>query len=161
MPVDELVGSLWGYVWGPDAGGAKTMEIYNKLKPLAKGYPPNWRQYLGYIVGQQVVDRMHAAGTTDTAKLISAFEDHRYEAGKKDMAQWRKCDHQAVQQTYAGTMVARSKRRSENEVFAISSTVGGEFAAGPCSNPDSTKASAIFASQQIAARSDYTAISLK
>ncbi|MBD5655266.1 MAG: ABC transporter substrate-binding protein, partial [Candidatus Eremiobacteraeota bacterium] len=90
MPVDELVGSLWGYVWGPDAGGAKTMEIYNKLKPLAKGYPPNWRQYLGYIVGQQVVDRLHAAGTTDTAKLIAAFEDHRYEAGKKDMAQWRK-----------------------------------------------------------------------
>jgi branched-chain amino acid transport system substrate-binding protein len=161
MPVDDIVGSLWGYIWGPEAGGPSTEKIYNKLKPLAKGYPTNWRQYLGYIVGQQMVDRMLAAGTTDTAKLISAFEDHRYDAGKKDLAQWRKCDHQAVQQTYAGEIVPKSKRRSETEYFRISSTVGGEFAAGPCSNPDSMKASAIFASEQIVARADYTAVKTK
>lgn len=161
MPVDEIVGSLWGYVWGPEAGGASTMKIYNKLKPLAKGYPTNWRQYLGYVTGQQVVDRMMAAGTTDTAKLVSAFEDHRFDGGKKDMTVWRKCDHQAVQNTYAGEIVARSKRRSETEFFRIASAVGGDFAAGPCSNPDSTKAAAIFATQQIAARSDYTAVKTK
>ena len=23
LPVDDIVGSLWGYVWGPDAGGAQ------------------------------------------------------------------------------------------------------------------------------------------
>jgi branched-chain amino acid transport system substrate-binding protein len=161
MPVDDIVGSLWGYVWGPEAGGATTMSIYNKLKPLAKGYPTNWRQYLGYITGQQVIDRMNAAGTTDTAKLISAFEDHRFDGGKKDMSVWRKCDHQNVQNTYAGEIVAKSKRRSETEFFRITSAVGGEFAAGPCSNPDSTKAASIFASQQVAARADYTAIKLR
>jgi len=161
LPVDEIVGSLWGYVWGPEAGGTHTMEIYNKLKPLAKGFPPNWRQYLGYITGQQLIDRVLAAGTTDTEKLVTAFEDHHYDAGKQAMAYWRKCDHQAVQQTYAGEMVPKSKRRSETEFFRIASTVGGDFAAGSCSNPDSTKASATFASEKIPARADYTAVKTK
>jgi branched-chain amino acid transport system substrate-binding protein len=160
MPVDDITGSLWGYVWGPEAGGATTMQTYNKLKPLAKGFPPNWRQYLGYISGQQIIDRLNAAGTTDTAKLVSAFEGHHYDAGKKTQNYWRACDHQAVQQTYAGEIVPKSKRRSETEYFAIASTVGGDFAAESCANPDSTKASAIFASEKIPARSDYTAVSL-
>jgi branched-chain amino acid transport system substrate-binding protein len=160
MPVDDIVGSLWGYVWGPEAGGATTMQTYNKLKPLAKGFPPNWRQYLGYIAGQQIIDRLNAAGTTDTAKLVSAFEGHHYDAGKKTPNYWRACDHQAVQQTYAGEIVAKSKRRSETEFFNIASTVGGDFAAETCANPDSTKAAAIFASEKIPDRSDYTAVSL-
>ncbi|GAC1563985.1 MAG: ABC transporter substrate-binding protein [Vulcanimicrobiaceae bacterium] len=161
MPVDDMVGSLWGYVWGPEAGGAHTEEIYRKLKPLAKGFPPNWRQYLGYVSAQQLVDRMMAAGTTETDKLITAFEDHHFEAGKKTMSYWRKCDHQAVQQTYAGEIVAKSKRRSETEFFRIASAVGGDYAAGSCSNPDSEKASAIFASEKVPARADYTAVKLR
>jgi branched-chain amino acid transport system substrate-binding protein len=161
MPVDDITGSLWGYVWGPEAGGATTTEIYNKLKPLAKGFPPNWRQYLGYIAGQQIVDRLGAAGTTDTEKLVSAFEGHHYDAGKKTPNYWRACDHQAIQQTYAGEIVPKSKRRSETEFFNIASTVGGDYAAESCSNPDSAKASAIFASQKIPARSDYSAVSTR
>lgn len=42
MPVDDIVGSLWGYVWGPEAGGARTAEIYAKLKAVASGFPTNW-----------------------------------------------------------------------------------------------------------------------
>ncbi len=158
MPVDDLVGSLWGYVWGPEAGGASTTKIYNALKPMAKGFPPNWRQYLGYIGVAQLIDRLNAAGSTDTAKLVSAFEGHRFDGGKKDTSYWRKCDHQNVQNTYAGEIVAKSKRRSETEFFRIASTVGGEFAAGPCSNPDSEKAASIFASEKISPRPDYTVV---
>jgi branched-chain amino acid transport system substrate-binding protein len=161
MPVDDITGSLWGYVWGPEAGGPTTLAIYNKLKPLAKDYPTNWRQYLGYISGLQMIDRIMAAGTTDTAKLIDAFAGHHFDGGKKTPSYWRACDHQNVQQTYAGEIVAKSKRRSENEFFNIASAVGGEFAAESCSNPDSTKAAAIFASQTIVARSDYTPVSTK
>jgi branched-chain amino acid transport system substrate-binding protein len=161
MPVDDITGSLWGYVWGPEAGGATTTALYNKLKPLAKSVPLNWRHYLGYISGQQIADRVLAAGTTDTAKLISAFEGHHYDAGKKQANYWRACDHQAVQNTYAGEIVPKSKRRSETEYFEISSAVGGDFAAESCSNPDSTKASAIFASQTIPARSGYTPVTIK
>jgi len=158
MPTDDITGSLWGYVWGPEAGGVTTLEIYDKLRPLAQGFPPNWRQYLGYIAGQQLIDRILAAGTTDTAKLISAFEGHRYDAGKRTQNYWRACDHQAVQQTYAGEIVPRSKRRSETEYFNIASVVGGDYAAETCSNPDSVKAAAIFASQTVVPRSDYVPV---
>ncbi|MBV8749087.1 MAG: ABC transporter substrate-binding protein, partial [Candidatus Eremiobacteraeota bacterium] len=43
MPVDELVGSLWGYVWGPEAGG-NAQQVYNALKPGVSAV--DWRQYL-------------------------------------------------------------------------------------------------------------------
>src|ERR1700722_14690350 len=149
MPTDDMVGSQWGYIWGPEAGGARTSAIYNQLKPLAKGFPPNWRQYLGFISGEQIIDRVMAAGTTDAEKLVEAFEGHHYDAGKKTMNYWRKCDHQAIQQTYAGEIVAKNKRRSEDEFFVIASTVGGDFAAGLCSNPDSAKAEQIITSQKV------------
>jgi branched-chain amino acid transport system substrate-binding protein len=161
MPVDNLVGSLWGYIWGPEAGGARTMEIYNRLKPRAKGFPTNWRQYLGYIAGEQLVDRINAAGTTDTEKLIAAFEGHRYDAGKRTQNYWRKCDHQAVQQSYAGEIVAKNKRRSEQEFFTIAYSVGGDFAAETCANPDSTKAEQIISSQKVPARADYSPVKVR
>ena len=161
MPTESIVGSLWGYPWGPEAGGARTMQIYNILKPLAKGFPTNWRQYLGFIAGEQLVDRINAAGTTDPEKLVEAFEGHHYDAGKRTPNYWRKCDHQAVQQTYAGTIVPKNKRRSDQEFFAIAYTVGGDFAAGTCSDPDSTKAAAIISSQKIPARADYTPVKLR
>jgi len=161
MPVDDITGSLWGYVWGPEAGGTSTQTIYNKLKPLAKGFPPNWRQYLGYISGQQLTDRIMAAGTTDTSKLIAAFEGHHFDGGKKNACYWRACDHQNVQESYAGEIVPKSQRRSETEFFNIASTVGGDYAAESCSNPDSAKASAIFASQTIVARTDYTPVTTR
>ncbi len=161
MPVDDLVGSQWGYVWGPEAGGASTAEIYKKLKPLAKGFPMNWRIYLGYISGQQIIDRMLAAGTTDTAAIIKAFEGHHYDAGKKQPNYWRECDHQAVQETFTGTIVSKEKRRSPDEYFEITSAVGGDYAAESCSNPDSTKAAAAINGEKLVPRTDYTVQNLK
>ena len=115
----------------------------------------------GKVEESELIDRITAAGTTDTAKLIEAFAGHHFDGGKKTPCYWRACDHQNVQQTYAGEIVPKSKRRSENEFFNIASAVGGEFAAESCSNPDSTKAAAIFASQTIVARSDYAPVTTK
>jgi len=156
MPVDDIVGSLWGYIWGPEAGGSDAAALYTKLKAVAQGFPQNWRQYLGYISGQQLTDRIQAAGTTDTSAIIKAFEGHHYNAYKKQPAYWRACDHQAVQEAYAGEIVSKNKRRSPQEFFAIASAVGGEYAAESCSNSDSEAATKIFNSQTIPARSDYT-----
>jgi branched-chain amino acid transport system substrate-binding protein len=160
LPVEDIIGSTWGYVWGPEAGGARTAEIYKTLKAKSKNV--DWRQYLGLIAGENIINRLNAIGTTDTAKLVSAFEDYSYDAGKKSPAHFRKCDHQAVQQTYAGTIVPAAKRRSEGEYFIISATVGGEFAAEACTEPDSAAATAVFkAETPIPARDGYTAVSLK
>ena len=156
FPAEELAGSLWGYVWGPDAGGSAA-SLHRRLAAVAQGFPPNWRQYLGYMAVTNIVDRIEAAGTTDTQTLVRAFENHRYDAAKAQPGVFRACDHQAVQETYCAEMLPRAKRRDPNEYFRIVSAVGGEFAAGPCSNPDSAKAAAIIASESVPPREGYTA----
>jgi branched-chain amino acid transport system substrate-binding protein len=158
MPVDDLVGSIWGYVWGPEAGG-DAMRVYNALKPGVTEV--DWRQYLGYMAAGNIINRLNAAGTTQTEKIVEAFENYHYDAAKKSGAYFRKCDHQAVQQTYAGVIVAKNKRRSENEFFTIGATVGGEYAAEACSNPDSTAADKIITSEKIGPREGYSVVSLK
>jgi branched-chain amino acid transport system substrate-binding protein len=158
MPVDDLVGSIWGYVWGPEAGG-DAAQVYKALRP---GVPAvDWRQYLGYMAGRNIINRLNAAGTTDTEKLIQAFENYHYDPAKKSGAYFRKCDHQAVQQTYAGVIVAKSKRKVEGEYFTIGATVGGEYAAEACSNPDSTAAEKIITSEKVGPREGYTVVSTK
>lgn len=161
MPTEEIVGSLWGYIWGPDAGGVRTTFIYDQIAPRAKDFPPNWRQYLGFITGEQLVDRLGAAGTTDTETLVRSFEGHHYDCGKPQPAYWRACDHEAVQETYAGILLPRNKRKTATEYFAIHDRVGGDFAAGPCSSPDSMAAHAVISSQKVPAREGYTALNLK
>ncbi|MDB5070552.1 MAG: amino acid/amide transporter substrate-binding protein family [Candidatus Eremiobacteraeota bacterium] len=158
MPVDDLIGSIWGYVWGPEAGG-DAPRVYSALKP---GVPAvDWRQYLGYMAARNIINRLNAAGTTDTEKIVQAFENYHYDAAKKSGAYFRKCDHQAIQQTYAGVIVPKAKRRTEGEYFTIGATVGGEFAAEACSNPDSTAAEKIITSEKVGPREGYTVVSLK
>ena len=160
MPVDDLVGSTWGYVWGPDAGGTRTAEIYKGLKTKAKDV--DWRMYLGLMAVENIINRMNAAGTTDPTKLINSFLGYHYDAGKKTEAYFRACDHQAVQETYAGTIVAKAKRKSPGEYFVISNRVGGDYAAESCSEPDSAAATKIFATETpIPARQGYTPVNLK
>ncbi|HYZ14988.1 MAG TPA: ABC transporter substrate-binding protein, partial [Candidatus Acidoferrum sp.] len=155
MPVDDLVGSVWGYVWGPEAGG-DAAKYYKSLKD--GNHSVDWRQYLGYMAMQNIDNRLHAVGTTDTAKLVASFENFHYDGGKNGPTYFRACDHQAVQATYAGMIVAKNKRRAPDEYFTIASSVGGEFAAESCANPDSAEASKIFSSQKIGARDGYTPV---
>jgi branched-chain amino acid transport system substrate-binding protein len=158
LPVDDMVGSVWGYVWGPEAGGT-AMQVYSALKP---GVPAvDWRQYLGYMAVKNTMNRLEAAGTTQTEKVVEAFENYHYDAAKKSGAYFRKCDHQAIQQTYAGEIVAANKRRTAGEYFTIASTVGGEYAAESCSNPDSAAATKVITSEKIGPREGYTVVSLK
>jgi len=160
LPVDDIVGSTWGYVWGPEAGGTRTAAIYKALKAKSKNV--DWRQYLGMMAAENIINRLNAIGTTDTTKLIASFEEYTYDAGKKAPGHFRKCDHQAVQQTYAGTIVPKAKRRSDGEYFVISSTVGGEFAAESCGEPDSAAATKVFTTETpIPAREGYSVLSLK
>jgi len=135
------------------------MKVYNALKPGVSEV--DWRQYLGYMAATNIINRLEAAGTTQTEKLVEAFENYHYNAAKKSGAYFRKCDHQAVQQTYAGEIIAKNKRRSPNEFFTIASTVGGDYAAESCSNPDSTAGEKVITSEKIGPREGYTVVSLK
>ena len=154
FPAEELAGSLWGYVWGPDAGG-RAESLHARFVASAKGFPPNWRQYLGYMAVANVTERIEASGTTDTDTLVRAFEDHHYDAAKSQSAYFRACDHQAIQETYCAEMLPRAKRRDPNEYFRIVSSDGGDFAAGSCSSVDSAKAAAIIGGEKVPARANY------
>jgi branched-chain amino acid transport system substrate-binding protein len=160
LPVDDIVGSTWGYVWGPDAGGTRTAAIYQGLKTKAKNV--DWRMYLGMMAGETMINRMNAAGTTDPSKLVAAYMGYKYDAGKKSDAYFRACDHQAVQETYAGTIVPKAKRKSEGEYFVITNRVGGDYAAEACSALDSAAATKTFATgTPIPARQGHTPLNLK
>lgn len=159
FPSEELAGSLWGYVWGPDAGG-RAASLHRRFVAAAKGFPPNWRQYLGYMAVANAIDRIEASGTTDTETLVRAFENYHYDAAKGQPAYFRACDHQAVQETFCAEMLPRAKRRNPDEYFRIASADGGDFAAGPCSDADSVKAAAIIGGQKIPVRESYTAVKL-
>jgi branched-chain amino acid transport system substrate-binding protein len=160
LPVDDIVGSTWGYVWGPDAGGTRTAEIYKSLKTKAKNV--DWRMYLGLIAGETMINRLNAIGTTDPSKIVASYLGYKYDAGKKSDAYFRACDHQAVQETYAGTIVPKSKRKSDGEYFVITNRVGGDYAAESCSAPDSAAATKTFATETpIPARQGYTPLNLK
>jgi branched-chain amino acid transport system substrate-binding protein len=155
LPMERMVGSLWGYVWGPDAGGRRTAEMYGKLKARAVGFPSNWSQYLGYIVGEQLTSRMLEAGTTDTLRLIEAFEDERpFDAGKRGLSRWRRCDHQLVQDTYSAQIVPVDERINTYEFFRIVHTVPGNTAAGSCSGMDE-RAAARRLRASVPARREY------
>ncbi|MBV8643203.1 MAG: ABC transporter substrate-binding protein, partial [Candidatus Eremiobacteraeota bacterium] len=73
LPVDDMVGSLWGYVWGPEAGG-NADKVYAALKPGVSEV--DWRQYLGYMAGTNIINRLNAVGSTDTEKIVEAFENY-------------------------------------------------------------------------------------
>jgi branched-chain amino acid transport system substrate-binding protein len=158
LPVDDIIGSTWGYVWGPDAGG-DAPAVYKALKTRAKDV--DWRMYLGYMTGKNIINRLDAAGTTETSALVAAFEGYHYDAAKHDAAYFRKCDHQAAQETFAGSIVPASKRKSPGEYFEITSHVGAELGAESCSTADSSAAARIFASETIPNRDGYTAVNLK
>lgn len=154
FPSEELAGSLWGYVWGPDAGG-RAAALHTRLVAAASGFPPNWRQYLGFMAVTNVTERIEASGTTDTDTLVRAFENYRYDAAKSQPGLFRACDHQALQETYCAEMLPRAKRRTPEEYFRIVSADGGEFAAGSCANPDSAKAAAIIGAEKVPQRQNY------
>jgi branched-chain amino acid transport system substrate-binding protein len=161
FPAEELAGSLWGYVWGPESGG-RARDLHRRLATVTGGkFPSNWRQYLGYMAVSNIVNRMEAAGTTDTAAVVKAFEGYHYDAYKAQGAYFRACDHQAVQEVYCAELLPEAKRKEPGEYFRIVSAIGGDVAAGPCTTVDSARATAIMTAQTIPARDGYAAKTLR
>ena len=154
MPVDDLVGSVWGYVWGPEAGG-DAMRVYNELK--AGVTEVDWRQYLGYQAGRNIINRIEHAGTTDTEKLVRSLRElslRRRQEERRVLPQVRSSSGAADLRRHDRP---QQQTPSPNEYFTIASTVGGDFAAESCSNPDSEAAAKIITSEKIGPREGYVA----
>jgi hypothetical protein len=161
MPVDDMVGSLWGYVWGPEAGGATT--------PRSTTNSSRWRKAsrrtgvsISATSPASSCRPYHGRGHDRCGQAVEAFEGHNYDAGKKTLNYWRKCDHQAVQQTYAGEIVPKAKRRSETEYFTVIAYDGRRrLRRRIMLEPGQHEGGGDLRSQTIPARADYTAVTTK
>ena len=99
---------------------------------------------------------MSAAGTTKADAIANAFSDHRFEAYKGNPALWRACDHQCVQDEYAGAIVSRAKREKNGFMFDVVAEIPALQGAGACSDTDPAAAAAALAAQRIPDRAGYT-----
>ena len=115
------------------------------------------RHYFGYICTMQMIDRMQAAGTTKAEALVKAFHEHSFDASKENKATWRGCDHQCVQDDYAGSIVSRKRRAKTGFMFDVVAQVSGTAGPGSCGDGDPAAATAAMSSQKIVERTGYEA----
>lgn len=154
IPTDDLVGSTFSVTWAPSVSDS-ARKLAAKLKALTHD-SPSARYYFPYVCTMQLVDRLHAAGTTKADALVAAFADHRFEAYKVGPGLWRACDHQAVQDVYAGSILSSKAREKADFMFEIVGTTPAIEAAGLCSDTDATAATTAMSTQKIPDREGYT-----
>jgi branched-chain amino acid transport system substrate-binding protein len=147
LPLDELRGSVFGLTWSPYVTPASEL-LAKKIKAVNNG-SVSFRNYMAYISTQQLTNRIEAAGTTRAETLVEAFANHRFDADKATEAVWRGCDHQCVQDTYAGAIVGSDRYKKTGYLFDVVADVRGPQVAGTCSDADAAAAQAIMASQTI------------
>jgi branched-chain amino acid transport system substrate-binding protein len=154
IPVDELVGSTFAINWAPSVSDS-AMRITRKLEAIVKDKISS-RHVFGYLCTTQLIDRMTAAGTTKADAIADAFADHRFDAYKANRAIWRGCDHQCVQDEYAGSIVSRAKREKNGFMFDVVAEIPGVQGAGACGVDDAAAAATALAGQRIPERPNYT-----
>jgi branched-chain amino acid transport system substrate-binding protein len=150
---DALAGSTFAIHWAPSVSES-AMKLNRILTAGLKDVPSS-RNYFGYVCIEQLVDRLHAAGTTKAEALVAAFADHRFDAYKATPSVWRACDHQCVQDEYAGAIVRNNVREKSGFMFEIVGQIGGTSAAGVCADGDPAAAAAALAGQKVSDRSGY------
>jgi branched-chain amino acid transport system substrate-binding protein len=153
IPSDKLVGSTFAIHWTPTISDS-ARRLARLLQPHLKE-PISSRDYFGYLCTTQMMDRMHAAGTTKADAIVAAFADHSFDAAKTDPAVWRACDHQCAQDEYAGAIVSNARRQKTGfmyEVVGETTTATGPRA---CADADAAAATAAIARQKVPDRPGY------
>ncbi|HEY0382043.1 MAG TPA: ABC transporter substrate-binding protein [Candidatus Elarobacter sp.] len=147
------VGSTFPVPWSPSVSDS-ARKLARELQPHLDD-PISWRHYFGYISTAQLIDRMHAVGTTRTEPLVAAFQEHRFDAAKSHPAVWRACDHQCGQDQYVGVIVSDSKREKTGSGFDIVVNVPPVLDSRACLDADSAAAATTIVSQDIPERPGY------
>ncbi len=154
IPLDALVGTLFPVLWAPTVSdSARTLAA--RLRRGVRG-PVGGRHYLGYMAAWSLFERIDGAGTTDAAKLSEAFANFAFDAAKQNRSTYRGCDHQCIQDVYAGRTVSQREFDKTEFMYEIVSEVPAEESNGTCDSPWAKAATAAMSSQKIAAREGYT-----
>ncbi len=158
IPSDALAGATFAIHWAPTVSDS-AQKLARQLQPMLKE-PISSRDYFGYVCTTQLIERMHAAGTTKAEALVAAFRDHRFDAAKANEAVWRGCDHQCAQDEYAGAIVSDAKRSKTGFMYEIVSEVPSTSGARACADSDAAAAASVIAAQRTPDRAGYDAKSL-
>jgi branched-chain amino acid transport system substrate-binding protein len=154
IPSDDLVGSTFAIHWAPSASDS-AQKLARLLR--AKLGEVSSRNYFGYLCTTQLIDRLHAAGTTKADTLVAAFADHSFDAAKANPATWRSCDHQCAQDEYAGAVVSNRQREKSGFMYELVSEIPASTGARACADTDAVAATSAFKSQTIPDRANYQA----
>lgn len=158
VPLDDLAGSTFPLLWSPSAsdGAARLTRL---LRRSITG-PISARHWLGYGALTALVDRINAAGTTRADKIAAAFDDHSFDDYKGSKATFRSCDHQAVQDMYAGAIVSQAKFAKTQYMYDVVAEVPAVESDGTCDAPWARAAKTALATQTIGNRENYVAKTL-
>jgi hypothetical protein len=159
--MEALTGAVFGVQWDPRLTPASERLTRDVLSKDLRGEPLSARHYTGYITVSQLINRMTAAGTTAVEPLAKAFENHKFDAYKTHEAIWRGCDHQCVQDSYAGVVVSAAEHAKTGYWYTVASDSAPDLDASGCNEPDAKAAAAAFTAQSFVQRSGYTPKSVR
>jgi branched-chain amino acid transport system substrate-binding protein len=154
VPLDEAAGMTFPVLWSPTASpnGAK---LAKRLRAGISG-PIGGRHWLGYMSAWSLMERIKSAGTTKADKLADAFANFSFDGAKTSHSTYRGCDHQCIQDTYAGASVSAKRFEKTQFMFDIIGEVTAPESDGTCDSPWAKAATAAMAAQKIGERAGYT-----
>jgi branched-chain amino acid transport system substrate-binding protein len=158
VPLDALAGSTFPLLWAPNASDG-AMRLTRMLRRSIHS-PISQRHWLGYGALTELVSRIEAAGTTKADKLAAAFDDHSFDDYKASKATFRSCDHQAIQDTYAGAIVPQRTFAKTEYMYDVVAEIPASESDGTCDSPWARAAKTAMASQTIGMRENYAAKTL-
>jgi branched-chain amino acid transport system substrate-binding protein len=154
LPLDDTVGMTFPVLWAPSVSpGAQ--KLAKRLREGIKG-PIGGRHWLGYMGAWALMERIKTAGTTKADKLAEAFANFSFDAAKSSHSLYRGCDHQCIQDTYAGSSVSQKRFDKTQFMYDIIGEVTAPESDGTCDSPWAKAATNVMASQKINERSGYT-----
>jgi branched-chain amino acid transport system substrate-binding protein len=154
LPLDAVVGATFPVLWAPTVS-ASAAKLAKRLRAAIPG-PIGGRHYLGYMSAWSLMERIKTVGTTKADKLAAAFENYTYDGAKSSRSTYRGCDHQCIQDVYAGASVSAAKFGKTQFMYDIVGEVPASESDGTCDSPWSKAATAAMTSQKIADRTGYT-----
>jgi branched-chain amino acid transport system substrate-binding protein len=151
LPLDAVQGATFPVLWAPSV----SPKLAKRLRAGIKG-PIGGRHWLGYMSAWSLMERIKTAGTTKADKLAEAFASWSFDAAKSTRATYRGCDHQCIQETYAGASVSQKQFDKMQFMYDIVGEVPAAESDGTCDSPWAKAATTAMASQKIGERPGYT-----
>lgn len=154
LPLDDVQGMVFPVLWAPTVSPS-AQKLARRLRAGISG-PIGGRHWLGYMSAWSLMERIKGAGTTKAEKLAEAFANFSFDGAKASHSTYRGCDHQCVQDTYAGESVSSKKFDKTQFMYDINAEVDARESDGSCDSPWAKAAANVMAAQKIAERSGYT-----